>query len=241
VKVFTPSFSSDEEMLYRFCRGVTRAGEFRDPNIVRLYRGGKQNKRWFLAMEWMPKGSLRDELLRLVNQPIDPRAAKRIGSSICRALETAHAKDLIHRNISPSSVLFDKHGDAKLGDFVLVRDADIDTNHQLTVTGQLLNQDIAYLAPEHALGRNNVDIRSDIYSLGATLYHSLAGRPPVEGKNIAELLVNIARDRPAPSLRKFNPLVSTSLEEAIQRSLSHDPRNRFQTPEEFREAIDSSD
>jgi serine/threonine-protein kinase len=135
LRIYPTTFQFDEQGIRRFMRGIPDAGKIRHPNIVRLYRGGFQKKGnghlWFLAMEYLPGGSLRDRLQHgaRLSVPVTIRYA----ADIAHAVEAATARCLVHRNINPSCILFDAVGTAKLGDFSLMRGGVLQAIQEITV------------------------------------------------------------------------------------------------------------
>jgi serine/threonine protein kinase len=237
VKFIAPRLASDEAAMYKFCRGVTAAGAIRHPHILRLYRAGKSGQSWYLIMEWMAQGSLRDRIRRDAPKPLPPVFVRRVGVEICRALEAIGERGLVHRKITPASVLFDQNGSAKLGDFVLAREEMQDAKYVLTMPGESVGE-IQYMAPEQAAGRSDVDARADVYGLGAVLYEALAARPPRAGQELVlSLQGRPSRLRP---LREVNPAVSVELEQTIQRALAVAPEDRFPSASHFRKALEAS-
>lgn len=234
VKVFAPEIAADEELMFRFCRGVAAAGKIHHPNVVRLFRGGKEDNIWFLAMEWMVGGSLRDKLER--GGPLACDWVIRIGRDMAAALEAAVEHQVVHRAVTPSSILFDAKGNAKLGDFLLMRGVSMDLHSLVTKAGQVIG-DMVYSSPEQIAGQTVLDIRTDIYSLGASLYEAMTGRPPFMGDNPVELLQMMQRfEFPKPTA--LNPTIPACLEAVVLRCMERSPDDRFPNPTALREAIE---
>jgi len=236
VRLLAPHLVTDENAMFRFCRGVTAAGDLRAPNLLRLYRAGKTGDGWYLISEYARGGSLRD----VVKEPSSPRRrarlAAKIGVDVSRALEAIAAAGLVHRAIAPSAVFFDDEGTAKLGDFTLARGQELETLRRFTMAGDAIGGH-AYTAPEQALGSTNLDIRADVYSLGAAMYFAATGRPPLEGKTLVELVDAICRRKPAPP-SSVNAEVPPALDRAILKALAKDPAERFASPADFRAALE---
>lgn len=237
IKFISSQLCLDEQAMYRFCRGVTAAGEIRHPNIVRLYRAGKADNRWYLAMEWLAHGSLKDLMTRRAGEPLPASAARRMGIDICQALMVAADRGVIHRKVTPGSILFDENDTAKLGDFVLAREEEQQAMYQLTAQGQPLGE-LAYLAPEQAEGSTDLDRRVDTYGLAATLYEAVTGQPPCRGKDLVETLKFIRSTPPIPP-RSVNPAIPHDLEDILLKGLAKRPVDRFQDASEFKTALES--
>lgn len=238
VKIFSKDMTRDEEAMYRFCRGATTAAALRHPHLLRLYRGGKSDGSWYLAMEWMANGSLRDVLKATPDHRVTPAFARRMGIDLCRALEVAENERVLHRMINPSSVLFNDQWSAKLGDFILARGIDLNRSQQLTGAGDILGE-TPYLSPEQATGKVALDHRADLYSLGATLYQALSGQPPFKAANALHLIRAIC-DEPAPSLLRLVPDLSRGLDKVILQALEKSPSRRFSSAAQMREALEQA-
>jgi serine/threonine protein kinase len=156
------------------------------------------------------------------------RTIARLGIQAADALEHAHALGVIHRDIKPANLLIDGTGELWVTDFGLARFLD---DSGMTRTGDLLGT-LAYMSPEQALGRRDVDHRSDIYSLGATLYELLTLQPAFEGRGRQELLHKIAHDEPV-RLRKLNPSVPRDLETVVLKAMEKEPAARYATAKDL--------
>jgi serine/threonine protein kinase len=152
-----------------------------------------------------------------------------LGRQAALALEYAHETGIVHRDIKPANLLLDPRGQLWVTDFGL---AQVTGDSNLTATGELLGT-LRYASPEQALGRRGVvDHRSDVYSLGATLYELLTLRPPFDGRDRHELLQQIAREQP-PSVRSLTAAVPVELETIVLKALRKDPADRYQTAQEL--------
>lgn len=156
------------------------------------------------------------------------RAVARVGMQAAEALEHAHALGVIHRDVKPGNLLLDARGDLWVTDFGLARFRD---DPGLTRTGDLLGT-LAYMSPEQAAGRRDVDHRSDIYSLGATLYELLLRRPPFEGHSREEILRKVAHEEP-PRPRRLDPAVPRDLETIVLKAMDKERSGRYATAQEL--------
>jgi len=171
IKIFAPAQSSEETRW--LSREARAAGRLDHPGIVRVYEVAELEGRPFLVMELIPGPGLHTCI------PLPPRRAAEIGLELARTLDYAHRKGTLHRDIKPSNILFRPDGRPVMIDFGLARTIGVDD--RITHTGQILGTP-AYMSPEQAGGLpGDVDARSDLYSLGAVLYHVLANRPPHVG------------------------------------------------------------
>ncbi len=230
VKVLHSDFTSDDEDVKRFVRAMTTAVDLKHPNLIVRYGAGKQGDTCWFAMEYIDG----DPLTKLIEKfgtlkMLDWRFALTVGVHIAQALEVAHEKHIIHRNISPESILIRKPDRvAKLGDMMLAKALEGNKAKQITRPGELVG-DLAYMAPERTMSDVEVDTRADIYSLGATLYALLTGKPPFEGKTLVETIAQIRQADPVPP-QKFQLSIPDKLQDAVMLMLSKRPESRYQTP-----------
>ncbi|MFO0909525.1 MAG: protein kinase [Isosphaeraceae bacterium] len=161
------------------------------------------------------------------------RAVARLGAQAASALEHAHALGVIHRDIKPGNLMVDGRGDLYVTDFGLARFLD---DPGMTRTGDLLGT-LAYMSPEQALGRREVDHRADLYSLGATLYEMLVLRPPFTGRDRGDLLRKISNDDPTRP-RKLDPNVPIDLETIVLKAMEKEPSARYATAKDLAEELE---
>ena len=157
------------------------------------------------------------------------RTVARLALQAAEALEHAHARGILHRDIKPANLLLDAEGQLWVTDFGL---AQVQGDDRLTLTGDLLGT-LRYMSPEQALGRRVViDHRTDVYSLGVTLYELLTLRPAFDGRDRAEILRRIADEEPPP-LRKLNPAVPADLETIVLKAMAKEPASRYATAQDL--------
>ena len=156
-----------------------------------------------------------------------------IAIQIARALEEAHDKGVLHHDIKPKNIFIGEDETVKVGDFGIARAVDFPTTRDDTAAGTP-----TYMSPERCRGpQEEVDVRSDIYSLGVVVYQMLAGRPPFQGDSTSSICYKHIHDTPAP-LRDLIPALPERLQELVHRCLQKDPGDRFQTPRELRRALE---
>jgi serine/threonine protein kinase len=218
----------------RFLQEVQLIAGLVHPHIVGLYAAGEHDGHTFAAMELLP-GSLADDVARRGRLPWDE--ALRAAHDACLGLEAASRKGVVHRDVKPSNLLRDASGAVKVGDFGLAKDLGSDL--ELTMEGVVLGTPL-YVSPEQGCGRPT-DLRSDLYSLGATLFHLIAGRPPYRAPTPFEIIVRHAVE-PTPALGDEAPPRVSAL---VQRLMEKSPSGRPQTYEEaialIASALDASD
>jgi len=238
VRVFPKQFQFDTSGLRRLLRGVPEAAQVQHPHLVRVYRAGTErvgtNRVWFLATEYMPQGSLRDRLTRHRRLPA-AEAVTAVRSAAAGAAAIAD-RGLVHRVINPGCVFLAADG-AKLGDFFFARPTALAPGQEATAYGEHERNDLVYQAPECVSGATELTPRCDVYSLGATLYEAVTGRPPIDPAGTlpavcAQILAGgivpageLARGLPAP------------VGAVLARALAKNPADRFANPGELAAAL----
>ncbi len=223
VKVLPPAEAKDEAALKRFFREFRATCELDHPNIVRSFEIGEDKKAHFLVMEYVDGASLHQIVTKKGALPF-LRAANYI-RQVAAGLQYIHEKGLIHRDIKPGNLLINRAGVAKVLDLGLARFAG--------EGGEVLTQGVIgtpdYLAPEQARDSHTVDIRADIYSLGATFYFLLTGATPLPDGPVAKKLIWLQTRQPKP-VRVLKPEVPEGLVSIVEKMLAKDPAQRYQTP-----------
>ena len=164
------------------------------------------------------------------------RTAAALGIQAAEGLDHAHKLGIVHRDIKPANLLLDVHGNLWITDFGLAR---LQDDAGLTITGDLLGT-LRYMSPEQALAkRGYLDHRTDIYSLGATLYELVTLRPAVDGQDRQEVLRKIAQDEPTPP-RRLNPAIPRELETILLKAMNKEPGSRYATAQELADDLDRS-
>ena len=233
VKVLGKEYARIDDEVQRFIRAIKTMVGLHHPNLVELYGAGKMGDVMWISMEYVEGESLVKVIERIGTVGmLDWRYAFQVGTQIARALEAAAEKQIIHRNIKPANILIRKADNvAKLGDLMLAKGLSELSVQQITKPGQMVG-DLAYMSPERTgSDPNAVDTRSDIYSLGATLYELLTGHPPFQG-SMVELVSKIRNELPAKP-KKFQLSIPDLFEGSIMRMLAKAPADRFQTPTEL--------
>jgi serine/threonine-protein kinase len=219
VKVLLPSARRNRELVERFRRKARNAAQLRHPYIAPVYESDVDGPLPYLVMAYVDGGSLADRLDGRLG-PLPLREASRILIQIADALDYAHARGMLHRDVKPSNILLTQEGEAMLTDFGIARAA---WDSRLTASDMRIGT-AAYMAPEQARGRP-MDRRTDVYALGVVLYEMVTGRTPFRGNTDAMLYQHV--HEPPPPLRSLNPRLSQRAEQVVLRALEKRPERRY--------------
>lgn len=233
IKVLLPDKKADQLTIERFLREARTAAALDHPNIVRLFDIGKQGDILFLVMEYV-HGQTLDKLL--VNGPLALGRAVSYIAQAAAGLQHAHEKGFIHRDIKPGNLILSKDGTLKLLDMGLARSHEKADNVTEVLDRGAVVGTADYVSPEQAMNETELDIRSDIYSLGVTFYVMVAGRPPFDGSTANKLLLHQLKD--PPSLTSLDRTFPKELSKIISKMMAKRPGDRFQTPAEVIEALE---
>ncbi|MGE0709210.1 MAG: WD40 repeat domain-containing serine/threonine protein kinase [Planctomycetota bacterium] len=210
----------EAQELERFKREGEVMARIRHPNVLRVYEAGMDGTgRPYLVMDFLSGGALSR---RARERPLAWEEVAEIGHKLAGALAAAHAAGVLHRDLKPANVLLDEQGEPVLTDFGLARDAE--SQKKLTQTGTVMGTP-AFMPPEQASGEQ-VDERADVYSLAATLWSLLAGRPPFEGETPMNILTAVLRDDPPP-LSRFAPTAPPDLCAVLEKAMAKAPADRY--------------
>jgi hypothetical protein len=228
LKVLRNDFSGDEEFIKKLDEEAAITAGVNHPHVVKVYTTGTAGGRFYLAMELVDQGTL-DDLLEVQGRVAESQALE-IASQIAQGLRAAHQAGLIHRDVKPGNILFSENHQAKIVDFglAMLEEASKGTDE---IWGTPY-----YVSPER-LDQKPEDFRSDIYSLGATIFHAIAGRPPFEAQDASHVALKHLKNQ-AVSLQAFAPWVSGSTAFVINRTLNKDPAARYDSYVELIEHLE---
>jgi serine/threonine-protein kinase len=243
IKTILPKYAAEPKFQQMFVDEARIASRIEHVHVTQILDVGEQHGITYLVMEYIDGDAL-SKLMRAARkkgEPIPPGVALRVMADVCGGLHAAHELHgadgqplgVVHRDVSPQNVLVSTKGVAKLIDFGIAKARDRlagDTN-----TDQLKGK-VQYMAPEQALGRP-VDRRTDVWAVGAVLYHLLGGRPPFDAENEVATLFVLSRGRPPPPLP---PEVPGAVASVVRRALSHTREARFETAAQMQEALEAA-
>jgi serine/threonine-protein kinase len=209
----------------RFLAEARMAARLNDARVVQIYDVGEQDGQLYFSMQYIEGTTL---ARRAAGGPLPPREAARIVAAVARAVHHAHENGVVHRDLKPSNVLLDHAGEPHVTDFGLARR--VEGGESLTRTGAIVGTP-SYMAPEQAEGSRGTPA-SDIYSLGALLYHLLTGKPPFQAASLLDTLL-LVREQDLVEPRRLNPKVDRDLEWICLKCLEKRPSDRYATAAEL--------
>ena len=231
VKMIRSTMLASEDDVARFRTEAEAAGSLDHPNIVPIYEVGEYQGQHYFSMKLIEGGTLRDHLADLQK---DPKATAELMVKVARAIQTAHQRGVLHRDLKPGNILIDADGEPHVTDFGLAKQ--MDSVSSATLSGQLMGTP-SYMAPEQAENGKDVTTAADVYGLGAIFYELLTGVPPHRGESIMETLKLIADTEPVPPI-KHNPKVDRDLQTIAMKCLERDPAKRFSSARQLAEDLE---
>lgn len=233
LKILAPHLVRNRSFIERFIKEARAAGRLNHPNIVQALDVGSEGRIYYFSMEFMAGGSLMDRLRESPRLPLEE--SLRIALDVARGLEYAESQGVIHRDIKPDNIMFDEANRAKIGDLGIAEV--IEEGRRTFVQSEGVFGSAHYMAPEQAAGKE-IDHRVDIYSLGATLYRVLAGRPLFKGSSLREIMDKQINEPPTP-LNQIVPDFPEYVVKTVHRMLAKNPSYRHQNARAVVEDISS--
>ena len=221
--------SKNKQFVDRFIREAKLACKIRHPNLIAVHDAGQnpQNGLYYIVMDYVPGGSVRDRLKKTRRMP--PDQALRIITQVADALTAACAHHMVHRDIKPDNIMFAADGSAKLADLGIAKSTD-EQDTMITMAASVFGTP-AYMSPEQAKDSSKVDSRADIYSLGIVFYEMLSGYRPFSGTTAIQILSQVMDASRIPDVRQICPDVPPELADLIARMTEKDLEKRIQSPE----------
>jgi serine/threonine protein kinase len=226
LKVLRKQYAGDDEFAERFRREAMSAASLSHPNIVQVYdRGETEEGASYIAMEYVPGGTLKERILR--EGPLEAAEAAGLGAQVAEALGAAHDRGLVHRDVKPQNVLLTARGGAKVADFGIARAGSSAT---ISRTGSVIGT-AGYMSPEQALGKPATS-KSDLYSLGVVLYEALTGELPYTADNpIAVSMKHV--NEPVRPPREIDPGIPEGMNAIVTKLMAKDPEDRYADADEL--------
>jgi beta-lactam-binding protein with PASTA domain len=231
LKVMSTRYAGDDEFVERFKREAQSAAALSHPNIVSIFdRGASEDGTYYIAMEYLPGGTLKDRIMR--KGALQARTAAAVALQIAEALRCAHERGVIHRDIKPHNILITESGDVKVTDFGIARAASSST---MTRTGSILGT-AHYISPEQAMGEP-VGPASDLYSLGVVLYEMLTGELPYDADTPLGIAMKHVNGHLRPP-KAVDPSIPAGINAVTCRLLAKDPEDRYASDAELIEDLE---
>jgi serine/threonine-protein kinase len=228
MKILLPDFASDPDLAARFMAEIRTLAGLEHPGIAQLRTAFQYNNQFVMVMEYV-EGTTLEKLAAQTRIPVDHILD--YSTQVLAALSYAHGRGVTHRDIKPANIMITTHGLVKLMDFGIAKSTD---DMQLTRPGTTMGS-VYYMSPEQVRG-DTVDARSDLYSFGVTLYEMLTGRKPFQADTSYSVLNAQLNQAPTPPA-ELEPSISPEMNSIVLRALAKAPEQRFQTAEEFRDAL----
>ena len=224
VKVLSSSLATNQKYVERFYREANSAGVLNHPNIVQAIDAGQEGEHHYFVMEYLEGETLRARLKR--TGPLPEPEALAIAEAVAQALDHAAAHHIVHRDLKPENIMVNLEGHVKLMDLGLAKSIE-DPNATVTQAGTMIGTP-HYASPEQLQGLTDIDCRTDLYSLGITLYHLLVGRPPFEGDSPGVVSHQHIHEE-VPSPRAARPELSENIARLVWRMTRKRPDDRYQS------------
>jgi tRNA A-37 threonylcarbamoyl transferase component Bud32 len=233
IKILSEELSRNPAYVERFLQEARSAAFLNHGNIIHINDVGEHNGIYYFSMEFVDGKNVREILKK--KSTLNVSQALQVALQVSRALQHAHRRGIIHRDIKPENIMITRDGVVKLADLGLAKK--LDSTGGITHAGSVLGTPF-YMAPEQAKDFSKVDQRSDIYSLGVTLFKALSGKVPFDGRTPIEVMIKAIEGK-RPALRDLRPDLPPEVEALVDRMMARNPEERFQEAAELISAIES--
>ncbi|NRA37637.1 MAG: protein kinase [Planctomycetes bacterium] len=233
LKVLSGSLVQDSDFESRFFREARLAAAVSHSNVVSVFDAGKEGDFLFMALEYVAGGDLSEVLER--DGRIEEAEAISMFIACLDGLQAIDDAGLVHRDIKPANILLGYDGTPQIGDLGLARPTESVEDSQMTIAGTLMGTP-AYMSPEQAMGESDIDIRSDIFGMGSTLFTTLTGEMPFNGRTPADTMMKVVNAR-VPDPKTYVDILSVGIGKVIQKAMYKDPKMRYQKPRDFADAL----
>ena len=237
IKSILPELVNNDEIKKRFLNEATSMSKLQHPNIVAMYDYHSDDDGLYLIMEYV-EGKELDDYVRNLGKPLDEELSMVFMKQILSAFSHAHEKGIVHRDIKPGNIIISNSGEIKILDFGIAKIVGEEA-HQLTKTGTQVGT-VYYMSPEQVLGKKITHL-SDIYSLGVTMYELVTSINPYKGITTEYEIYDKIVKHDLPDPRDSNSKLSKHISEVLAKASSKDPKERYQTCQEFAMALQSSE
>jgi|JRYH01.1.fsa_nt_gb serine/threonine-protein kinase len=224
VKILPAKFSANAQFIERFFREGQAAARLNHPNIVQAFDVGQNRETYYFVMEYVDGRTVHDDIVS--QKRFEEKDAVEVAIQVAEALDHAHGRGLIHRDVKPKNIMITKQGVVKLADMGLAR-AVSDKEAAEAEKGKAFGTPY-YISPEQVMGLEHIGPQSDIYSLGATLYHMVTGVVPFEGKDPSEVMKKHLKT-PLTAPDHVNPKLSAGISEVIEMMMAKKPGERYKS------------
>ena len=231
MKVLLPDLANEAELADRFMREIKLLASLNHPNIAALHTAMRLGNQLLMMMEYVEGRTIEE---RLQEGPVPARDAVEYVCQALAALGYAHERGVVHRDIKPANIMITTAGEVKLMDFGIAKAV---ADRRLTMTGTTLGS-LFYMSPEQVKGSLSLDGRSDLYSVGVSLYEMVTGTRPFKGDSDYSIMVAHLEKQPVPPIQ-IDPALPAMLNEIILAAIEKDPASRFQSAQAFRNALES--
>src|SRR3990172_6601064 len=233
VKLIHSHLSKDPEFVGRFEEEAAAVAQLKHPNVIQVFDFDNDGDTYYMVLEFIPGETLQNRLRRLsaAGELLPNEQATEIAAAISDALDYAHGRGMIHRDVKPANIMLDDQGNPVLTDFGIAK---IIGGKVHTLTGSIIGTAL-YMSPEQVTG-GKVDPRADLYSLGVVLFEMLSGVPPFDGDSAMTIMLKHVNE-PAPDISQLSPEIPPALKAVVEKALAKDPADRFQTAEAMAAAL----